>query len=162
MPIRSSLPTNREPIARESGVISTAWYRWLVRIERILGIGNPDAGTGLEINADDELTISSNGVSNAMLRDSAALSVIGNGTNATADPGDIAAASESMFLQRNRSNQVVFRYPQLPAFSVTALPSASGQGSGTMIWVYDEVGGATPAFSDGTNWRRTSDRAICA
>ena len=29
-----------------------------------------------------------------------------------------------------------------------------------MIYVSDESGGSTPAFSDGTNWRRTSDRAI--
>jgi hypothetical protein len=29
-----------------------------------------------------------------------------------------------------------------------------------MIWVADEAGGAQPAVSDGTNWRRFSDRAI--
>jgi hypothetical protein len=28
------------------------------------------------------------------------------------------------------------------------------------IFVTDEVGGATPAFSDGTNWRRAADRAV--
>lgn len=28
------------------------------------------------------------------------------------------------------------------------------------IYVTDETGGATPAFSDGTNWRRASDRAV--
>jgi hypothetical protein len=29
-----------------------------------------------------------------------------------------------------------------------------------LIYVSDEVGGAVPAFSDGTNWRRVTDRAI--
>lgn len=29
-----------------------------------------------------------------------------------------------------------------------------------MVMVTDEVGGAVPAFSDGTNWRRVTDRAI--
>lgn len=28
------------------------------------------------------------------------------------------------------------------------------------IFVTDETGGATPAFSDGTNWRRVSDLAV--
>jgi hypothetical protein len=29
-----------------------------------------------------------------------------------------------------------------------------------MIYVSDEAGGAIPAFSDGTNWRRVTDRAV--
>lgn len=28
------------------------------------------------------------------------------------------------------------------------------------IFVTDEAGGATPAFSDGSNWRRAADRAV--
>lgn len=28
------------------------------------------------------------------------------------------------------------------------------------IWISDETGGAQPAYSDGTNWRRFSDRTI--
>jgi hypothetical protein len=28
------------------------------------------------------------------------------------------------------------------------------------IYVTDDVGGAVPAFSDGTNWRRATDRAV--
>lgn len=28
------------------------------------------------------------------------------------------------------------------------------------IFVRDESGGAVPAFSDGTNWRRATDRAV--
>lgn len=41
-----------------------------------------------------------------------------------------------------------------------ALPSAAATGTGTMIYVSDEAGGAVLAFSDGANWRRVTDRAI--
>jgi hypothetical protein len=48
---------------------------------------------------------------------------------------------------------------QLPLYVKTALPSAAAN-TGNMIFVTNEVGGATPAFSDGVHWLRTSDRAI--
>lgn len=31
---------------------------------------------------------------------------------------------------------------------------------GSYVMVSDEAGGAVPAFGDGTNWRRATDRAI--
>lgn len=40
-----------------------------------------------------------------------------------------------------------------------ALPSASKYVNG-MIIVSNDVGGLTPAFSDGTNWRRVADRNV--
>lgn len=52
------------------------------------------------------------------------------------------------------------RHPQLRSYTVSTLPSASP--AGQMIYVSNETGGATPAFSDGTNWRRVADRTICA
>ena len=48
--------------------------------------------------------------------------------------------------------------PTSDSYIVSALPSATQQGQ--MIYVSDETGGATMAFSDGTNWRRITDRAI--
>lgn len=45
----------------------------------------------------------------------------------------------------------------LPRFAKAALPA---QALGGMIYVVDDVGGAVPAFSDGTNWRRVTDRAV--
>jgi hypothetical protein len=47
----------------------------------------------------------------------------------------------------------------LGAFTVATLPSV-GSYTGGIIYVSDETGGATLAFSDGTNWRRVQDRAI--
>jgi hypothetical protein len=46
----------------------------------------------------------------------------------------------------------------LPSFTTTTLPSASV--AGAMIYVTNETGGAVPAFADGTNWRRVTDRTI--
>lgn len=45
-----------------------------------------------------------------------------------------------------------------PTFTVATVPSVS-DGPGP-IFVSDETGGATLAFSDGTNWRRVQDRAV--
>lgn len=47
----------------------------------------------------------------------------------------------------------------LPSYTVASVPAASEWGSG-MIFVSDEASGAVPAFSDGTNWRRVTDRAV--
>ena len=50
------------------------------------------------------------------------------------------------------------RIPRLASFVVAELPPA--QTPGELIYVSDETGGSVVAFSDGTNWRRTTDRAI--
>ena len=47
---------------------------------------------------------------------------------------------------------------QMPSYSVAGAPSASP--AGQMVYITNETGGATIAFSDGTNWRRVSDRAV--
>lgn len=46
-----------------------------------------------------------------------------------------------------------------PPYVVSGLPDAT-EYEGGMIYVSDETGGAVMAFSDGTNWRRVTDRAI--
>ena len=45
----------------------------------------------------------------------------------------------------------------LAEYTVTTLPTGV---TGAMIYVSNESGGAVPAFFDGTNWRRVTDRAI--
>jgi len=47
----------------------------------------------------------------------------------------------------------------LPEYTVAGVPSASDWVRG-MIYVNDETGGAVPAFSDGVDWRRVTDRSI--
>lgn len=45
------------------------------------------------------------------------------------------------------------------SYTVATVPTASA-GAAQLIYISDESGGATLAFSDGTDWRRLSDRAI--
>ena len=47
----------------------------------------------------------------------------------------------------------------LKAYAKAALPDVAKYVNG-MIIVTDDVGGRVPAFSDGTNWRRVTDRNI--
>lgn len=44
-------------------------------------------------------------------------------------------------------------------YTVAGLPAASAWTRG-LVYVSNETGGATLAFSDGTNWRRVQDRAV--
>lgn len=46
---------------------------------------------------------------------------------------------------------------KVKSYTVAGVPTAV---AGGIIYVSDETGGATLAFSDGTNWRRVQDRAI--
>lgn len=46
------------------------------------------------------------------------------------------------------------------SFAVAGLPDPAAMGAGCMIYVPDESGGAVMAFSDGTDWRRMTDRAV--
>ncbi len=52
--------------------------------------------------------------------------------------------------------------PKLPNFTVSGLPNAASAGAGALAHVSDETGGAVLAFSDGSDWRRVTDRAIVA
>ena len=47
---------------------------------------------------------------------------------------------------------------RLPSYTVVTLPAVTSDPG--MIFVSDETGGSVPAFSDGTAWRRCTDRAI--
>lgn len=49
---------------------------------------------------------------------------------------------------------------RVKTFAKAALPSAAA--AGQLIYVSDEIGGPVIAFSDGTHWRRVTDRAIVA
>ena len=55
----------------------------------------------------------------------------------------------------------------IPGFNVATLPNAAEwfrdsitEKYTALIFVNDEAGGSVLAFSDGTNWRRVTDRAI--
>lgn len=75
--------------------------------------------------------------------------------------GDDFARAIETFLTKLESRAQLRQQPiELPRYAKANLPSATKPGE--MIFVNDDVGGSTPAFSDGTNWRRVADRAIIA
>ena len=58
------------------------------------------------------------------------------------------------------TNEIINDAPmKLKGYTVTQLGSLTSS-AGAMVYCTDESGGSIPAFYDGTNWRRVSDRAI--
>lgn len=56
--------------------------------------------------------------------------------------------------------RAVFDAPvTLRSYTVATAPNASLSGAAALIYVSNETGGPVLAFSDGTNWRRVTDRA---
>ncbi len=49
---------------------------------------------------------------------------------------------------------------RLTSYTVATLPDVPAIEFPGLIYVSDETGGAVPAFSDGTDWRRVTDRAV--
>lgn len=47
----------------------------------------------------------------------------------------------------------------LAPYAIADLPTASLWENG-LVYVTNDIGGAVPAFSDGTDWRRCTDRAV--
>lgn len=59
----------------------------------------------------------------------------------------------------DRTGGPMFACVRLPPYAKAALPSASGYPY-ALIFVTDDAGGSVPAFSDGANWRRVTDRNV--
>lgn len=58
-------------------------------------------------------------------------------------------------------NAVSFNgFPRAQSFPKADLPSAATASAGALVYVTDEAGGPVIAFSDGTSWRRVTDRAV--
>lgn len=82
----------------------------------IMGRGTSGAGNPQELTLSSELGISggtiiriaSNGITNAFLRDSVALSVIGRSVNSTGDPADISAAAGGSGVLRESGSTLGF------------------------------------------------------
>jgi hypothetical protein len=82
--------------------------------------------------------------------------------NSDSDAFVIAASSALGTSNRLRidANKIDLLLPaKMPSFTVAGVPSASTLGAGSIIYVSNEAGGATLAFSDGANWKRVSDLA---
>ena len=120
------------------------------------------AGTGISIVIDsttDTITIATQGGSEIFV-DGADFGTV---TEPVTVSDDLGLVTETVEAEADLGALVTsgLIYPDqfvLPSYTTTTLPSASI--AGAMIYVTNETGGAVPAFSDGTNWRRVTDRAI--
>lgn len=73
----------------------------------------------------------------------------------TAPSGTVVGTTDTQSL----SNKDFTNPPVLPTYTVATVPNVATFARG-LIYVSNETGGATVAFSDGTNWRRVQDRAV--
>jgi len=78
-------------------------------------------------------------------------------------PADLASQAYQVFfddLERELNTNLLGNQVQLKSYTIAALPVVTTAAG--LIYVSDETGGAVPCFSDGTNWRRVTDRAIAS
>lgn len=72
------------------------------------------------------------------------------------------AGSPNWFYTWFREFTALFNVQQnvvLEAFAVAAMPAAADH-KHELKYCTNEAGGEVPVFSDGTNWRRVTDRAV--
>ena len=85
-------------------------------------------------------------------------------TGANDDTEDLglitASASTTIDLGLGFGENLIATTLGLPQVTVSGVSAASSANKGQIVYVSDETGGATLAFSDGTNWRRLQDRAV--
>jgi hypothetical protein len=84
----------------------------------------------------------------------------GDGSIIANDGGQVDPSYQVFFdeLEQELNANLLGNQVQLASYTVATLPSAATAGG--IIYVSDETGGAVPAFSDGTNWRRVTDRTV--
>jgi hypothetical protein len=73
---------------------------------------------------------------------------------------DMVRNIEVTFGRIENTKATIGNIVRLPRYAKAALPPVDPEGQ--LIYVTDDTGGAVPAFSDGTNWRRVTDRAVIA
>jgi len=116
------------------------------------------AGTSLQYSKVGTNNIANNAVTYGKMQNTTGgTSILGRSPNSAGALAEIAASTNGHVLKRS-GNSLVFGIVETVSFTVSTLPSAST--AGQMIYVSNESGGAVIAFSDGTNWRRVTDRAI--
>jgi hypothetical protein len=121
------------------------------------------AGSGITLVADpttDTLTIAAAGEGSDIFVDGADFGTV---TEVVTTTDDLGLVTDAITSQADLGEIVISGvfYPTqlvLPTYTVSTLPSATIPAQ--MIYVSNATGGAITAFSDGTNWRRTSDRSI--
>ena len=120
---------------------SQRWIDWFNRINR--EIESPTGVTWSNID------FTGSNITSIVNRDHNDLGAFDGGTT-----------GERFHLTESEHTALTGNSVSVPSTTVSGAPSASTEGAGAIIYVSDEVGGAVLAFSDGTNWRRVTDRAV--
>lgn len=100
----------------------------------------------------DTADINDAAVTLVKIQDIATNSILGRFSGGTGDVEVITASAGARTF-------ITDEIPLLKSYTVAGVPSAATYAQG-LIYVSNEVGGAVPAFSDGANWRRVTDRAV--
>jgi hypothetical protein len=121
------------------------------------------AGSGIILMADaatDTITIAASGSGESIFATGGDMALITDVVIVSEDLGLITAAvTESYDLGSIVTSGIIVADALIvPTYTVTTLPPVDPQAQ--IIFVSNESGGAVLAFSDGTNWRRCTDRAI--
>lgn len=77
--------------------------------------------------------------------------------------GDTASELMLLFmddLAQRLNDNLLGQGVQLPTYTVAEANALTAVSAGSMAYISDEAGGGVPAFADGTNWRRVTDRAV--
>jgi hypothetical protein len=93
-------------------------------------------------------------IASTSLADFSSLSVKLNRVELKATAGGL----EGLFVLTEKQGQINVPLT-LMTYTVSLLPPATDY-KGALIYVEDESGGSIPAFSDGINWRRMTDRSV--
>lgn len=119
------------------------------------------AGSTAAINFSDfQRTIGSSDPGDLVIDSGSIVSVVGTTSLGGVSEDEIVPTGRGIvFDARNAVTPIWDGFIKPQAFTMSTLPAASAY-AGSMIYVSDETGGATVAFSDGTDWRRVQDRVV--
>lgn len=120
-------------------ITQTRWLIW----DRTGGITDGDKGDITVSGSGGTWTIDNDAVTDAKLRNSAALSVIGRSANSTGDPADIAAGSDNNVLRRSGSTLAFGSINLASTNAVTGDLPFSNLAQGTALSVLGVTGNAT-------------------
>lgn len=79
---------------------------------------------------------------------------------ASAGPTLVVQAKVGVGLTEPKARLDVDGAVRVKSYAVAAMPGAASEGAGAILFVANEAGGPTLAFSDGATWRRVADRAV--
>lgn len=126
------------------------------------------AGAGIVLLTDaanDAITIAVVSSGDSIFATGGDMGTVDEEVNATEDLGTVDTGADPVAATYNLEQivQSGVLYPDqlvLPSYTVAELGSLSATPAGQMVFCTNDAGGSIPAFSDGTDWRRVTDRQV--